>query len=210
MGNWLTRFWSWVKEATMLWLAITVLVGALAIALLPTLNESRVRIVGLVLQLCGIMTVAQGISETRRFFGRPSLLSLWRNWVNRFPPFHRKIIMATVAGTMELSGAAQAHVWSNSGPDASIEERVAILEKNLLRVRDTTYEVQQKLDDESRSRENALVTERQLREAADSEIRNKLEATETGGLNLSLVGVVWLSVGLIFSTVPTEIVRFLD
>jgi hypothetical protein len=211
MNNWLKRIWAWTKEASMLWLAVTVIIGSLIVAFLPTVNESRIRVVGLVLQLCGILTVAWGIAETRKFFGRPSVFTIARNWIKHFPKFRRNTVLGAANITLGASTlSARGYVWSNPKPGASLEERVSVLEKNLDRIKDTTYEVQCQLDKEVRSRESSIVSERQSREQADQEIRNKLEATETGGLNLSLIGIVWLSVGLILSTVPTEIIHLFN
>jgi hypothetical protein len=47
---------------------------------------------------------------------------------------------------------------------------------------------------------NNFETEVTNRNKEISELRTKLEATETGGLHLSAYGVVWIFIGVIMST----------
>ena len=89
MVNWLKRLWLWFKELSHFWLSLVVLLPLISYAFLPTLEETRLRIAGLVLQLCGIGTVARGISQTRQLFGHPSIVESSLQWLRRFPSFRR-------------------------------------------------------------------------------------------------------------------------
>jgi hypothetical protein len=52
-----------------------------------------------------------------------------------------------------------------------------------------------------------LYEERLLRKKEDEETRRKLELSQTGGLSISAMGLVWLLWGVILSTVSTEIAK---
>ena len=87
------------------------------------------------------------------------------------------------------------------------------MRRNSLRsLRPTRAELQhsqREFDDEKVARERSLSVERQAREAADVGITQKIEAAHTGGLHISAMGLVWLVMGLTFSTIPTELLGFL-
>jgi hypothetical protein len=53
-----------------------------------------------------------------------------------------------------------------------------------------------------------LRKERLLREKEDEETRKKLDLSQTGGLSISAMGLVWLVSGVIMSTASTEIAKF--
>jgi hypothetical protein len=207
MTKWLLRIWLWLKEPRLLWFSLLVLFLSMLCALLPAPTEPRLRIVGLFLQLSGIGSVVWGLSETRKLFGRPSVFDLARQWVRRFPPFRLKPITGTVQAIMGTASIiARATLWANAGPAASVEQRLDVLERNLLSVNERANELQNQLDSDIRTRDRLLVDERAAREQADQDIRQKLQLTETGGLHLSLAGIIWLCSGLVLSTVPNEII----
>ena len=72
-------------EVGLLWLALLVVAVALVVSLRPCASETQIRIAGLILQWLGIATVAVGVHQTRRLFGRPDNFTLLRDWLMRFP-----------------------------------------------------------------------------------------------------------------------------
>jgi septal ring factor EnvC (AmiA/AmiB activator) len=108
-------------------------------------------------------------------------------------------------GSATLS--ARAHVWSSVPNDATVEQRLAALEKNVRRVRDDLSGHEKEADDRARSHVEDLKRERSEREAADRAIHEKIKEAETGGLKLNAAGVWWLVSGTICSTFPGELSR---
>ena len=101
-------------------------------------------------------------------------------------------------------------LWRNPGTDATIEERVKVLEDNLQDVNQRLCSIQSEIDQRFHIKDVNLKHEQDTRSKADQEIREKLEATETGGLHISAMGVLWLSVGVIMGTIPTELSRLIN
>lgn len=87
-------------------------------------------------------------------------------------------------------------------PELALEENLKRVNERLDRTRDLLYQ-------EVRNREDGLNLERLARETKDQELNRKLEMSETGGLHISVMGLVWLALGLIMSTVTNEIVTWL-
>jgi hypothetical protein len=65
------------------------------------------------------------------------------------------------------------------------------------------------MDEELRKTADALKREAQSRQTEDTAIREKLEATGTGGVHISAIGASWLFVGVVLSTAATEIAQLL-
>ena len=108
-----------------------------------------------------------------------------------------------------MTGNARAHMWSNPGLDATMAERIKALEENLQDVNQRLCSIQNEIDQSFRKQTEVLKHEQDTRAKADQEIREKLEATETGGLHISAMGVLWLVVGVIMSTIPTELTKLI-
>ena len=200
----------WLLSARYAWIAVGGILIALTISLRPHTPEPVIRLTGLVLQLFGIGTVIWGISETRALFGHPSLASKAKSWLRSFPLLRRNIILA--AGAISSSSAfckGRAFVTHGPGPNPTIETRVEALEKNVDLIHERISSTEKEMDEEFRKATEALKNEEQSRQTEDRAIREKLEATGTGGVHISAIGASWLFVGVILSTAGIEIAEFL-
>lgn len=204
---WTRALGRWLWEARLAWLAVATLLGAaLAVGGNPT--EARILLTGLVLQILGIGTVAWGIRTTRRLFGRPGMVALVRTWLANFPRYGGRTIAvgATMTATSSVRGRA---FVTTTAADESVEARLDALEKNMGHVNDRINGIQAEIDQKADEHRRAFEEERQARSKEAGELRERLEATETGGLHVSAVGAVWLTVGVALSTAAPELARWL-
>lgn len=202
--------WSWLVEARFAWLALGVIAAALMVALRSHTPEPVIRLTGLVLQLLGIGTVIWGISETRALFGHPSFAKKAKSWLERFPLRRRNIVIAAGAGSLAaITGKARGYATQGPGPNPTIEARIEALEKNISLIHERISGTEKEMDEEFRKTVEALKNEEQQRHAEDNSIREKLEATGTGGVHISAIGASWLFVGVVLSTAAVEIAEFL-
>lgn len=202
----LAALWSWFAKPRFLWIAVGVVVLALVVALGPGTSEPTIRLVGLSLQLMGICTVIWGISETRNLFGHPSLSSKVKAWLGQFPFRRHSIVIG--AGILEAgvaSAKGRAYVTHGPGPSPTTETRLEALEKNIAALHERISEAEREMDAELRKGADALECEANARTAEDQTIREKLEATGTGGVHISAIGALWLFVGVTLSTASVEL-----
>jgi hypothetical protein len=61
------------------------------------------------------------------------------------------------------------------------------------------------MDEEFQKSADAMKREENSRQEEDKAIREKLEATGTGGVHISAIGASWLFVGVILSTGSAEL-----
>jgi hypothetical protein len=211
MFAWLKALFRWLAEASLAWLALLVVVVALLASLRHGAIETEIRVAGLFLQWLGIGTVAHGLHKTRKLFQRPSVTELIRGWLSRFPRWRQHAVVGVggvVAGVGGVSG--RAYGWSNMDPAAPIEARLEAVIRNVDGLNQRLLQLQTEMDSELRSHSKALREEQQLRAKDDRELQLRLEAAETGGIHISFIGVVWLFVGVLLSTVAPEIARWVS
>ncbi|MGH8538597.1 MAG: hypothetical protein ACREXM_19680 [Gammaproteobacteria bacterium] len=206
----LKAVWPWLAEARYAWLSVAVIVIALVVSLRPHTAEPVIRLTGLVLQLMGIATVIWGISETRALFGHPSLTSKAKSWLARFPLLRRNVVIGVGGAALSAAvGKARGYGTHGPGPNPTIQTRLDALEKNVIAIHERITQTQAEMDEGFYKSADALKREEQSRLAEDTAIREKLEATGTGGVHISAIGASWLFVGVILSTASVEIAAFI-
>jgi len=172
-------------------------------------GEAAFRYTGLVLQLLGIGEVAWGINGTRKEFGLPSVFAVWRKRLDYL--FGGQVVTGSVHITLP-SNAINARGYRTvvAGVNSTIDERVQALEENLKLVNDRVSQTQNEIDQEFRKQYDALKQEQQDRSNEDQDIREKIELTETGGLQISAIGALCLFFGVFMSAIPSELAGFMN
>lgn len=206
--GWFLQVLGWLLySARRVWVAVLIPVAIALFAwhALPRW-ESRLRISGLFLQVAGVLTVAKGLHDTRKLFGRPSLRQHAVRWFKQFPRFGVDTPMAVGSGSGSSTGSSIGSAMILPGPAASLEERVASLAQELIRTSGLVQETRQRLAEESRDRGREIDSERCERRSGDERVRQLIEEAAAGGLHLELTGVVWLLLGVVLSTAPNEII----
>jgi len=164
-------------------------------------SEVAIRSAGLGLEVLGLFVAISGIIETRAFFGLPSLQALFLRWLSERPRWRRNIVLAAGAGASGLAEAsARGYVWTPIRAEDSLERKVEVLIQNVDLLKDDLQSTHKEIDDLSRKHAEALKGEARAREQAATDIKNQLQAALTNGLLVSLIGLVWLLVGMIMST----------
>lgn len=201
---------AWLAEKKILWLTLGVAGTSIFIAFALHPYEEGVRRTGWVLELLGLGTVAWDIYQVRREFGQPGYFDGFLDWLRRMPgPWRRGAELQAHIRLPGIQVRARLSSWHELPPEASLEVRLDIAEKNLQILRNELQHTQRQFDDEKVVQERLVSEERQAREAADFGITKKLEIAHTGGLHISAMGLVWLAMGLTFSTIPTELLGVL-
>lgn len=206
--SWISALWRWLWLARLVGLTGVVLVAALLVVAVLR-SEPGFRWTGLGLQLVGLGTVAWNIRGTRTQFGRPGLVSITIRWVRQLPRMRPPPIVGTMrATTADATSRATGYLWYGV-PDGSVTEaKIELLEKNLTLLRDSFHGFQQQSEQNLKRQTMALDQETQARAADSVAIREEIASVQLAGLHVSLVGLVWLLVGLCMSTTSIELARW--
>ena len=202
----LTRFFKWVAEPKLAWVGLLVSLFLCCFALRDAATESSVRIAGLLFQWLGIGTVAYGVRKTRQLFDEPSFWEIFVAWLARRPRWRRDAIVG--AGLAELTamlGKAHGEVWTNVQPDDPADVKIAALVRNVDRLREGLRAVRKQIDVLNDEHSTALKAEERARAAADAKLDAQLKEAQTGGLHITFLGAIWLFLGVLFGSIPSEI-----
>jgi len=200
----------WLSASRFFWLWLTVLLIAWY-GPLPFSSdlETRFRYAGLILQLAGIGTVAYGIKMTRDLLRKPSWEQSLVTGLRDLPAVFRAR-RTTLKGEAPQAGSSTVSAESaKPARNKGAAPRVAALEAELAAVNERIAQTQHQLDDETRARDNDDKWERAARVEADARLWKALQESSVGGLRLSAVGLGWLLVGVVLTTVAGEAARLL-
>jgi len=213
LKRWVARdFVTWIREPRRGWITIGVAIVAYVVVwTYPAAVEPRVRWLGMFFQLLGVGTVALGIKEVRRLFDKPSLRTWTREWLQRFPSLREKHATTTAAaggggGAISFSGHGLGTV--GLGPDAGLQERITKLEKDFLWLLGLLGQYDQRA--RAAHAELAAVDAREQddRSKVDAELNRKLEESAIGGIALEVMGLVWLTLGIVLASTSVEIAHY--
>jgi hypothetical protein len=87
---------------------------------------------------------------------------------------------------------------------------VAALEAGITALRKDLVETKKVLDNSISKVNETVGVERRERRAVVKELRVQLEGLGAGGMNVEVMGVMWLLAGVVLATVPDGIVRLLN
>ena len=210
------KSWAWHLFVVALGFAGAYLVGRP----FPT-QEASLRTTGGVLELLGVVTVALGVAKLRREFGLPSaaaelmdeaaqllrgLAQRIRRLFGRKPPTN--VITGTGGVGLGVSGG-RARATVRAGPDSTLEQRVALLERLIDGIETQLGKLQDDLEREGEKLREMLAAERRARDEAQERLQEGLRNLAVGGIRLQMIGVLWLAAGVILANWSAELAGLL-
>lgn len=200
------------KEARAAWLLSGGIFVAWAVSYATASHMAdQVAFAGTVLQLLGLGTAALGIKALRKIFEKRSLKDCIWSWVLRLLETFRKPnqISGTLnADSVVCTSSMTGGVLTASGP-LTLEMRVDALEKAIAAMRtDHDKHVEQVKSDISRV-EGLVNVEATTREVSHKDLFKRLENVAVGGLGLEVIGLAWLVLGVLGTSIPKTIANHL-
>jgi hypothetical protein len=192
-------------DASPAWILLAGIGAACVIGRFSTASGSAaVRWAGMTLQLLGLLAVAYGLRETRKVFGAPTVVRRAWGWFGRLRQVFRRpkpiAVRASAGGVAVVGGRARVR----RGAGATVEQRLDVLESNPKSFETEFDESTSELSSRTGRLEKELRRERDDRKAADGKTWSQIEETAIGGLHLEVVGLVWLALGVVGTSIPDE------
>jgi hypothetical protein len=209
-------FWNRLKGAWPAGLFIAVVAAGVMVAwgtwaLGADLADS-IRYSGTAVQICGLLTIAKGLRDLRRWFRQPPALKRIKDWFAELASALKKPQKTTVtpAPVVMKVGVGGGRVISKPSGEAGLSERVAYLERELEHLRS---EVRPQMKQNRRRIEEVrseLKREGSHRQKDMQSTKQLIEEISIGGLHLEWVGLLWLLLGLIATCLPVELATALS
>lgn len=210
LRQWFTAIWCWLAEAKLVFTCILVIAAAIILGFVTWSSEASIRSAGYALQFIGMLFAVRGLLGIRAHFGQPLLRKLLISWFQRFPKWKRNVVIGAGSVQVGLAGMkGRAEIWNPDNPDKSIEERIDSIIKNQERIRNEQSEHAKLIDELKDSHEEHKKNITEKTKSIEENIRTELESLHTSDLITSLVGLVWLTVGITMSTMAPELHQWL-
>ena len=113
---------------------------------------------------------------------------------------------ARMLGTAEFRlGAGKVDVTVSSNADATIEQRVKLLEHNQLREKQYVRDIEKEL----READSATLSQLQSESNARVEYEESQRELVLHGIKIEMIGLIWILAGVTYATVPDLVLAFL-
>lgn len=198
----------WFQDGWAFVLVIILVFGLIVAApILPIEPADSIRWLGISLELSGLFFVVIGLDRSRQLFGKDRLLKSFTKWLSRVryilvPP--KPISLR--ANTLEL-GAPRVSATAlllKKRPER-IEDRLALLEDEVLQLHRDLSSLLNKLDQQKVEVMQEIENEARVRASADHQINMRVEEATIGGIRIELVGLTFLLFGIVFSSGSQEV-----
>lgn len=205
MINYFKRLGKWLFESYPI---MIVIIPSISVFLFrKSLGVELIELCGGVLQFIGALYGLIVFIKVRKAFSFPSLYELFIIWLKRFPRWRKDV---TVMGGITLAPIAilnaKASVWSPDDPHLKIEERLERMIRNQEALMKSL-----ELIDETISKQNiAFLTRFEKIEgnlsSEISQVKTKLESIHMEDFIWALSGLLFILVGILFSSFAKYIV----
>ena len=202
----------WGKRAMPLWCALLIIISTFLIFFqISETASNAIKYSGLFLQLFGLVTIGNGISETRKIFGKPSYFEVALNWLSQFISAFKPPKVTHCSANITLPGLkmeASGYGMEVAGENASTDRKFEVLEKNLNTAMERITALEKKTTEKAHETNSNIESIRNQLNSKQEEIKKLLEESSVGGINIEAVGLAWLTVGIIAATIPEKISTF--
>lgn len=192
------------------WFLVLVLFTPLIIVVFVSQSpDDWLRYIGLLFQLLGIVAVVCGLRDRWKLFHRPihfdELLKQYPRWPQK------SIQLSSNASSISTCTASLSDFgWHLIPTDGDIDAHVKVLEKNVESLKIKLFADFQRIDEKINKLNTELQLDRQGYKKENEVINTTLNKFGAGGLHSESVGVYFLFLGVIFSTIPHELVLWIS
>ncbi len=206
LRQWIVELWRWLTEGKIIFICLLVIAVAVFLGFFVWQSEVSIKRAGYFLQLIGMLFAINGLLNIRKHFRQPLLSTLFYDWLKRSPIWKRNVVPSASA-TIQISGTAKARaeVWIPDDADQSMEKRIVAIIKNLERIKSEQRDHASSIDEIKDSLEEHKESAAERNKKMEERIHSDLESLHTSDLIPSLVGLVWLTIGITMSTMALEL-----
>ena len=173
-------------------------------------SDFTVRFVGMLLQLFGIITVIEDIRETYQAFDYPCPLTVWKDRLKRCPLIKQPDNVGSINATLPaMTGSGKIDVsYEYDIESENLDERFNAVKERFERFSGQIQSLQDGYENRFKEVDKKLLDEKNNREQDVESVREKVREISTESLHMAGTGIVWLIIGMIFTSIPDVIVSW--
>ena len=165
------------------------------------------RYAGTWLQVFGLFFGWRGLCKLREYFGQTPLRGVVATWLRQFrSAFGRpKPVVVGVGGAACASAVGFVGVVGTRPNATTLPERLAAAEARITELQVDQDQLREKLLSLSSNVTQAIQNESRLRETEDAKVSRDVEVVGVGGFPVAFVGLVWLLLGVVCTSISSEL-----
>jgi len=209
--RWIREILSWLAEGKIVVMFVLIPVSTVFFIISMSYSEISIIISGLLLQILGMIFTIKGLFGIRAYFKEPLLLDLFIKWLNKFPKLKNNYTIHAGAGriTASVSLKATGEVWSPDNKGQSIDKRIEYIYRNFERIRNRLVEHDKSIENIIEIQKLYKKTVAEEKKKMEDKFQSDLKSLHTSDLIPSLVGLIWLMIGITMSTLAPELAGWL-
>jgi hypothetical protein len=138
-------------------------------------------------------------------------LQLAKDWLKRFPKWEKEAVSAICSVQLDaVIGRTHSEVWSPDKPGDPLEKRFEAALQNIERLRQSQRNIIEQIDTINDNHKDLKETQEKARADIEKNFKKELERIHTEDVLMSLIGLIWLTVGISLSTMSQEIAKLLN
>ena len=213
-GIWVLQIVAWVIRGLrhiFPYLALVLIVLSIAYfdGSITECKEQDIRWIGLLLQLIGFVIVLRQLNSRLRLFRKPSFLLRMKKFIEKFPSRHNKIFNLSSEAVSVTLSASRPELTINLSREASVEERIDVIEHEIKDVKKHLREMEELLGRNKAENQEEFDAVHGKIEAGHKELKRLIDEAVVGGVNMEWAGIVYFMVGIVLATISSEISLFL-
>lgn len=198
------------SDGLTLWICVILTIFGLAAVMCLTNKGANVSIAGLLFQIAGIGVAIYALQDIRTKLDQPGLIPTLTAAIES--PFKgQSVATAGVAHVQESADAVEASGTLSTHPKSlSTEDRFTVLEDQVSRLEAMHATDIATIRRTIRESQEISSGYHQEQVAAVKDLRKLITDLQTGGLPLTLFGLIWLLTGALLTSVPDVIANWIQ
>ena len=203
---WISEVIKWAAYGIRTALPYMILIGVLCYVSFYTIadcKEQEIRLVGLFFQIIGFLLVAWQLINLSRLFSKPSALDQFVNYWMSFPtPYIRALSISAHGTSWAVTTEGTRSV--KAGPNATLEQRVEIIEDELEVIKDELKRTKKSLNTHKSDNKQALKKIKEETRTSVEKVKRLMDDAVVGGIHWEWIGTLYFVVGVGLATAAPE------
>lgn len=209
--SWIIEFIKWVLVSKPAILFVLMLLAAVLLGFYTWSSETSIRVSGYALQLAGMILAIDGLLQIRIHFDQKPLFYQLKEWWRGFPKWRKPGDMTATCSLGSVTASSHlTAAWAADEPEKPVEERINAIVKNLDQLLQAQVSHAGWIKDLKKSHAEQKEEAEKQNLALQAKLRDEMKEAHTRDLHYSFVGLLWLTIGITFSTLPSEICQILN
>tara|TARA_R100001369_G_C3296175_1_gene164861 strand:- start:140 stop:808 length:669 start_codon:yes stop_codon:yes gene_type:complete len=201
-----------LKDLKFFWLyLLSILLPLFFVYFLSFEEEGLIRL-GAFLQVVGILSIFYEIHKVKQQFKSESFKNTLKAWIRKRPKNHSNTFYIEPEGIyvgikpLDITLTTVPHWDDQKSIEDNVKNLIKSIEQNKYQIEKTKTDLKSEMVDNY----NNLHEKVHISQSLITKLEKSIENNATGGIRITLVSSLWLLMGVLFATIPKDIILLLN